>query len=92
MTKDIRRFNMKAFTLVLVCLTSLFIYNNAIAQDEIYFDPSIDLMETVLDNRSIAMGKTAITTANGSNTVFTNPALLAAFDKGQVQIDGKLLY
>ena len=81
----------------ILCITLLIFINNGIAQDfrVHYFtvlEPSGEIIETVFDNRSIAMGKTAITTARGSSAIFSNPSILAMFSKPQIQVGGKLLY
>lgn len=49
-------------------------------------------METGLDNRSLAMGKTTTTTSRSSSAIFSNPSILATFSKPQFQVGGKLLY
>ena len=75
-----------------ITLLILILINNAIAVDFKILAPSGDIIETGFDNRSIAMGKTAITTARGSSAIFSNPSILATFSRSQAQMGGKLLY
>ena len=75
------------FTIALLALI-----NNGIAQDFSILEPSSEIIETVFDNRSMAMGKTAITTARGSSAIFSNPSILATFSEPQIQLGGKLFY
>ena len=70
----------------------LVLINNGIAQDFGILEPSGEIIETGFDNRSIAMGKTGITTARGSSAIFSNPSILATFSEPTVQMGGKLLY
>ncbi len=96
---------MKLHKFGLMCIALLVLIHNGVAQDfEIqYFGihdlnisgilaPSREIIETVYDNRSIAMGKTAITTANSSAAIFSNPSILGTFSDGHVHVGGKLLY
>jgi hypothetical protein len=53
--------------------------------------PPVRMVPEVVDARSAAMGKTAIVSAQGSNAIFSNPALLATFDKRHLTIGGRLL-
>lgn len=86
MKKQILRFTLYAVIVYLANFT--FNINRGIAQ----IDPSIESIETVFNNRSIAMGKTTITTPRGSSAIFSNPSILAAFTTPQVQVGGKLLF
>ena len=76
----------------ILCITLLIFTNNAMAQGFSTLEPSTDIIETGFDNRSLAMGKTAVTTARGSSAIFTNPSILATFSEPQVQVGGKGLY
>ncbi len=62
--------------------------NNSIAQDFGILEPSGEVMETGLDNRSLAMGKTTTTTSRSSSAIFSNPSILATFSKPQFQVGG----
>ena len=62
------------------------------AQDFEVLAPSGEIIEPIFDNRSIAMGNTAITTSRSSSAIFSNPSILATFSKSQVQMGGKVLY
>ncbi len=75
-----------------LCITLLIFITNVIAQDFGILGPSEETLEPVFDNRSIAMGNTAITTPRGSHAIFSNPSILAMFSKPQLQMGGKLLY
>ena len=83
---------MKLLQSVFSCIILLVFISNTMAQDFSILGPSSELIETGFDNRSIAMGKTSITTARGSSAIFTNPSILATFSDPQVQVGGKLLY
>ena len=74
------------------CIILLVFINNGITQGFGTLNPSGEIIETGFDNRSMAMGKTAITTARGSSAIFSNPSILATFSEPEVQIGGKLLY
>ena len=76
----------------LLCISLFVLINNGMAQDFEILAPSKEIIETVYDNRSIGMGKTAITTANSSSTIFSNPSILGTFSDERIQIGGKLLY
>ena len=73
-------------------ITLLIFINNGMAQDFKILEPSGEIIETGFDNRSIAMGNTAITTARGSSAIFSNSSILATFSEPQVQVGGKFLY
>ncbi len=75
-----------------LCLILCLSITNAIAQDFGILAPSGDILETVFDHRSIAMGNTAVITPRGSSAMFSNPSILATFSKPQIQMGGKLLY
>ena len=83
---------MKQIRFCLFCVFAFILIYNANAQDFSVLSPSTEIIETVYDNRSIGMGKTAITTANSSSAIFSNPSILGTFSKGNIQIGGKLLY
>ena len=83
---------MKLLQLGFLGITSLVLISNGVAQDFGILGPSEEIIETGFDNRSMAMGKTAITTARGSSAIFSNPSILATFSEPEVQIGGKLLY
>lgn len=86
---------MKLLQLGFLGIISLILINNGMAQVSGglgVFTPSEETVETPFDNRSIAMGKTTITTARGSGAIFSNPSLLATFSEPQLQAGGKLLY
>ena len=83
---------MKKLKLGLLCISLFVLINNGMAQDFEILAPSTEIIETVYDNRSIAMGKTAITTANSSAAIFSNPSILGTFSDERIQIGGKLLY
>ena len=83
---------MKLHQLGFLCIVLLLFITNAIAQDFNILAPSRETLEPVFDNRSIAMGNTAITTPRGSSAIFSNPSILATFSKPQIQLGGKLLY
>ena len=82
-----------------LCIALLVFISSGMAQDDFgilgafgILGPNAEIIETVYDNRSIAMGKTAITTARGSSAIFSNPSILATFSEPQIQVGGKLLY
>ena len=83
---------MKLCQLGCLCLALLFFLTNAIARDFSILAPSGEVIVPVFDNRSIAMGNTAITTPRGSSAIFSNPSILAMLSKSQLQLGGKLLY
>ena len=83
---------MKLLQLVFWGITLLFLINTTMAQDFEILEPSKEIIGIGFDNRSIAMGKTAITTARGSSALFSNPSILATFSEPQIQVGGKLLY
>ncbi len=83
---------MKILQSVFSCIIFLVFISNAMAQDFSILEPSGELIETGFDDRSIAMGKTSITTPSGSSAIFSNPAILATSSGAQMQIGGKLLY
>ena len=83
---------MKLLQLGFLGIILLALINDGMTQDLDFFAPSEEVFETVFDNRSIAMGKTAITTARGSSAIFSNPSILATFSEPQLQVGGKLLY
>ena len=83
---------MKLLQYGFLCITSLVLISNGAAQDFSILAPSAEIIETGFDNRSLAMGKTAITTARGSSAIFSNPSILATFSEPEVQIGGKLFY
>ena len=83
---------MKLLQLVFCGTALLALINNAMAEDFEILAPRNEIIGIGFDNRSIAMGKTAITTARGSSALFSNPSILATFSEPQVQGGGKLLY
>lgn len=84
---------MKFFNLGFCIFILCIFINNSIAQEyEFLLAPSREVMETGLDNRSLAMGKTTTTTSRSSSAIFSNPSILATFSKPQFQVGGKLLY
>lgn len=83
---------MKRIQVGLFCVFLLVQINNCFAQNFDIIEPSTEILETVYDNRSIGMGKTAITTANSSSAIFSNPSILGTFTYGNIQIGGKGLY
>ena len=83
---------MKLLKLGFLSISLLTFINNAVAQGFSILGPSSEIIETVFDNRSIAMGKTAVTTARSSSAIFSNPSILATFSEPQVQLGGKLFY
>ena len=83
---------MKLLQLMCLGITLFVLIDNTVAQTLGILDPSTEIIETGFDNRSMAMGKTAITTARGSSAIFSNPSILATFSEPEVQIGGKLLY
>ena len=83
---------MKLLQLGFLGITLFILISNGAAQDFSILGPSVEIIETGFDNRSLAMGKTAITTARGSSAIFSNPSILATFSEPQVQVGGKLLY
>ncbi len=83
---------MKLLKLGFFSIALLALINNGIAQDFSILEPSSEIIETVLDNRSLAMGKTAVTTARSSSAIFSNPSILATFSEPQIQVGGKLFY
>jgi long-subunit fatty acid transport protein len=76
---------MKKLTLALLMIFTI-VVNVSVAQN---FENGE--IETELDNRGLAMGRTAITSATGSSSIFSNPSIIATFDKMQTQAGGKLL-
>ena len=73
---------MKLLQLMCLGLTLFVLINNATGQssDDLppglaleSVPPSLEIIEPQFDNRSIAMGKTAVTTARGSSAIFSNP-------------------
>lgn len=89
------------FWIIIVCI----LINNSIAQDfgisreyeilsriQTGLPPSMEIIETGFDNRSLAMGKTTTITSRSSSALFSNPSVLATFSKLQGQVGGKLLY
>ena len=76
----------------ILCITLLVLISNGAAQDFGILVPSAEILETVFDNRSLAMGKTAVTTARSSSAIFSNPSILATFSESQIQVGGKLFY
>lgn len=83
---------MKLLQHIFLCITLLVFLHDGMAQNFNVLEPSGEIIETGFDNRSIAMGKTSITTTRGSSAIFTNPSILATFSDPQVQMGGKLLY
>ena len=84
---------MKFFNLGFCIFILCIFINNSIAQEYGFLlAPSGEVMETGLDNRSLAMGKTTTTTSRSSSAIFSNPSILATFSKPQFQVGGKLLY
>lgn len=73
-------------------ITLFVLIGNGAAQDFSILGPSAEIIETGFDNRSLAMGRTTITTARGSSAIFSNPSILATFSEPELQIGGKLLY
>ncbi len=82
---------MKLLQFMCLGITLFVLIHNATGQDFQSF-PGLEIIEPEFDNRSIAMGKTAITTARGSSAIFSNPSILATFSEPQIQVGGKLLY
>lgn len=83
---------MKLLQLGFLGITLLVLISNGAAQDFNILVPGAEIIETGFDNRSLAMGKTTITTASGSSAIFSNPSILATFSEPEFQIGGKLLY
>ena len=83
---------MKLFNFGYLFVTLLFLVHNGFAQDFGILEPSTETIETGLDNRSLAMGKTTATTSRSCNAIFSNPSILGTFTKPQVQVGGKFLY
>ena len=83
---------MKLFKLGYLFVTLLVFIHNGMAQDYGILEPSGEVLETGIDNRSIAMGRTTTTTSQSSSAIFSNPSILATFTKPQVQVGGKFLY
>ena len=77
---------------LIVFLPILVLINSGVAQDFSILAPSTEIIETVFDNRSLAMGKTAVTTARSNSAIFSNPSILATFSEPQIQLGGKLFY
>ena len=44
-----------------------------------------------IDARSIAMGRTSIVSATGSNSIFSNPGTIATLDSRQLQVGGRMI-
>ena len=78
--------------ILIVSFPILVLINSSVAQDFSILEPSTEIIETVFDNRSLAMGKTAATTARSSSAIFSNPSILATFSEPQIQLGGKLFY
>ena len=78
--------------ILIVFFLILVLINSGVAQDFSILEPSSEILETVFDNRSLAMGKTAVTTARSSSAIFSNPSILATFSEAQIQLGGKLFY
>ena len=78
--------------ILIVSFPLLVLINSGVAQDFSILEPSAEILETVFDNRSLAMGKTAATTARSSSAIFSNPSILATFSEPQIQLGGKLFY
>ena len=72
--------------------TLLILIHNSVAENFGILEPSTEIIETGLDNRSLAMGKTTTITSRSSSAIFSNPSILGTFTKTQVQAGGKLLY
>ena len=83
---------MKLLQLMCLGITLFVLIHNATGQDFQSLSPGLETIEPQFDNRSIAMGKTAITTARGSSAIFSNPSILATFSEPQIQVGGKFLY
>ena len=83
---------MKLLQLSILCITLLVCINNGIAQEFGVLIPSLEAIEPVFNNRSLAMGQTTITTPRGGSAIFSNPSILATFSAPQVQAGGKLLF
>ena len=83
---------MKLLQLMCLGVTLFVLIHNATGQNLQSLPPSLETIEPQFDNRSIAMGKTAITTPRGSSAIFSNPSILATFSEPQIQVGGKLLY
>lgn len=90
--KVVLRITMKLFKLGYLFVTLLIFVHNSLAQDFGILEPSGEVLETGIDNRSIAMGRTTTTTSQSSSAIFSNPSILAIFTKPQVQVGGKFLY
>lgn len=76
---------MKKLTIVLL-MVFLIIVNVSVAQML-----KSGEIETEIDNRGIAMGRTAIASSAGSSAIFSNPAILATLKGQYVQVGGWLL-
>ena len=84
---------MKQLQYVFLCVTILVFINNGTAQDSwMSLGPSTGIIEPVYDDRSIGMGQTAITTANSSSALFSNPSILGTFSDSRIHLGGKLFY
>ena len=79
---------MKLLQLGFLGITLLVLISNGAAQNFGILTPSEEIIETGFDNRSIAMGKTTITTASGSSAIFSNPSILATFSELEVRLVG----
>lgn len=83
---------MSFFKIGLLGIFLFVLINNGLTINVGIYEPSMEIIEPVYDNRSIAMGKTSTTTARGSSTIFSNPAILGSFSDPQIQIGGKIFY
>ena len=75
-----------------VFVTLLILVHYSSAENLGILEPSAEIIETGLDNRSLAMGKTPTTTSRSGSAIFSNPSMLGTFAKSQVQVGGKFLY
>ncbi len=83
---------MKLFKIGLLGISLFVLINNGFTLQVGIYEPSMEIIEPIYDNRSIAMGKTATTTARGSSAIFSNPSILGTFSAAQIQVGGKTLY
>ena len=83
---------MKLFKIGLLGISLFVLINNGLTINVGIYEPSLEIIEPVYDNRSIAMGKTTTTTARGSSAIFSNPSILGNFSDAQIQVGGKIFY
>lgn len=83
---------MKLFKTGLLGISLFVLINNGFTLQVGIDEPSMEIIEPIYDNRSIAMGKTATATARGSSAIFSNPSILGTFSAAQIQGGGKIFY